>query len=71
MNKLDYSKATYRQWIREAEQRIDSEMRSYWRLVQFRGSEAARHRCLNEADKYTRELEKYRQKLYHLEASQG
>lgn len=68
---MDYSKTTYLTWIKELERDIDAEMRAYWRLVEVRGSDWARHGCLNRADKRIAELEKYRQKLYYLEASQG
>ena len=68
---MDYSKTTYIAWIKRLERDIDAEMRAYWRLVEVNGSHLARHGCLNRADKRIRELEKYRERLYHLQASQG
>jgi hypothetical protein len=65
------SEDSYKLWIQEVEQHIDAEMRAYWRLIEINGSFIARHARLNKADRYVRELEKYRQRLYNAQASQG
>lgn len=68
---MDILALDYHKKIADIEKDLDKIMARYWSSVKHKHSFVARDYLLRDADKLVRELERYRHKLYTLEASQG